>query len=92
MRQNPGFGTRDMAERINVIRSGGPRRRPARDSKPGGLAKSRNQKAHSDSNISIREVVKKVGNRPEAESMENVDRMTSSASRSYDWLPGKMYP
>ena len=59
---------------------------------PEGLAKSRNQKAHSDSNISIGEIVKKVGNRLEAESIEYVDKMTSPASTSYDWLTGRMYP
>ena len=68
-----------MAERINVIRPGGPRCRLARDSNPEGLGKVQKPKAHSDSNISIWEVVKKVGNRPEAESIEYVDRMTSSA-------------
>ena len=68
--------------RINVIRPGGPHFGLPVAPNPAGLAKSRNQKAHSDSNISIREVVKKVGNRPEAESIEYVDKMTSSASRS----------
>ena len=86
------FWTRDMAERINVIRPGGPRCRPARDSKPGGFSKVQKPKAHSNSNISIWEVVKKVGNGPEAESIEYVDRMTSSAGgpmigSRVKWIP-----
>ena len=39
------FWTRDMAERVNVIRPGGPRCRPVRDSNPEGLGNSSETKS-----------------------------------------------